>query len=103
MTKPFEPHAYAIRVLEQLTQPLPGAYCDAKEFLWDFWPDMPWDTERSQQVARVILSDENLRFIVRAFDVRYGIAEQEYSIEVGMMVHACQNFDQQTYGTTGDQ
>lgn len=79
-----EAHDYATRVLVQLTKPLNPVYKDANEFLYDFWADMPWTIRESMAVASQVLSDENLRAIVRAFDVRHAL-EGDLSVEIGMM------------------
>lgn len=87
------PHQRATDIVEQLTKPLDPVYAGAKDFLWDFWSDMPWTPEKAAAVASEILCDENLRFIVRAFDVQHGLVG-DVAIETGMMVYACQNFDE---------
>lgn len=88
-------YKYAVKVLEQLKNPLPTIYADVNEFLWDFWPDMPWSPAEGALVASEILSNEDLRHIVRAFDVRHNL-EGDASIEIGMMVTAMENFDEQS-------
>lgn len=88
-----DPRVWAVNVLEQLKGPIPAVYADVREFLWDFWPDMPWTPTMGSRVASVILLDDELRHIVRAFDVRNGIAGEANAIEFGMMRYATQNFD----------
>lgn len=86
-----EAHAWATKILVQLTKPLHPVYANANEFLYDFWPDLPWNQRDATSVARAILSNENLRFVVRAFDVRHGLADTPESVEVGLMCEACGN------------
>lgn len=89
----YDPRVWATNILEQLKGPIPAVYADVREFLWDFWPDMPWTPTMGSRVASVILLDDELRHIVRAFDVRNGIDGQANAIEFGMMQYAAQNFD----------
>lgn len=51
---------------------LPNCYVSAEDFLYDFWPDLPWDLRGQRAVARLMLSDPRFPAIRDAVQASIG-------------------------------
>ena len=51
---------------------LPDCYGSFTDFLFDFWPDLPWD-DRSSIVCRMVLDDPRLTKIASTIEAEWGI------------------------------
>lgn len=52
---------------------LPDCYDKPEEFLYDFWPDLPWDAKSQRAVARLILDDPRFPAIRAAVQAATGL------------------------------